>query len=128
METPSSMTSPRWALLASVAGALGASLCCALPLPLVSLGIGGSWLASLTALGPYWPLFVTLAVDQMTGAACPITVHKALSHVAGVAQATVDMETHTATVTFDPAKTTAEALATAVTNAGYPAKVLKNGG
>ncbi|TLY90905.1 MAG: hypothetical protein E6K38_14630 [Gammaproteobacteria bacterium] len=38
------------------------------------------------------------------------------------------METHTATVTFDPAKTTAEALATAVTNVGYPAKVLKNGG
>ncbi|TLY67454.1 MAG: heavy-metal-associated domain-containing protein, partial [Gammaproteobacteria bacterium] len=55
------------------------------------------------------PRTVTLAVDQMTCAACPITVHKALSHVAGVAQATVDMETHTATVTFDPAKTTAEA-------------------
>ena len=71
---------------------------------------------------------VTLAVDQMTCAACPITVRKALSHVTGVAQATVDMETHTARVTFDPAKTTAEALATAVTNAGYPAKVLKNGG
>ncbi len=74
------------------------------------------------------PRTVTLAVDQMTCAACPITVHKALSHVAGVARATVDMETHTATVTFDPAKTTAEALAAAVTNAGYPAKVLKNGG
>jgi len=36
------------------------------------------------------PRTVTLAVDQMTCAACPITVHKALSHVAGVAQATVD--------------------------------------
>jgi len=74
------------------------------------------------------PRTVTLAVDQMTCAACPITVHKALLHVSGVAQAKVDMDTHTATVTFDPAKTTAEALATAVTNAGYPAKVLKNGG
>ena len=74
------------------------------------------------------PRTVTLAVDQMTCAACPITVREALSHVTGVAQATVDMKSHTATVTFDPAKTTAEALATAVTNAGYPAKVLKNGG
>ena len=73
------------------------------------------------------PRTVTLAVDHMTCAACPITVHKALSHVTGVAQATVDLETHTATVTFDPAQTSAEALATAVTNAGYPAKVLTNG-
>src|SRR2546429_9652442 len=62
METPSSMTSPRWALLASVAGALGASLCCAVPLLLVSLGIGGSWLASLTALEPYRPLFFVLSI------------------------------------------------------------------
>jgi periplasmic mercuric ion binding protein len=74
------------------------------------------------------PRTVTLAVDHMTCAACPITVHKALSHVAGVAQATVDLEAHTATVKFDPAQTSAEALATAVTNAGYPAKVLTNGG
>jgi len=74
------------------------------------------------------PRTVTLAVEHMTCAACPITVHKALLHVAGVAQATVDMNTHTATVTFDPAKTTADALATAVTNAGYPAKVVANGG
>src|SRR2546429_4397222 len=74
------------------------------------------------------PRTITLAVHQMTCAACPITVRKTLSHVTGVAQATVDMETHTATAAFDPAKTTAQALATAVTNARYPAKVLNNGG
>src|SRR5207302_9437990 len=68
METPSSMTSPRWALLASVAGALGASLCCAVPLLLVSLGIGGSWLASLTALEPYRPLFVALTIRALATA------------------------------------------------------------
>src|SRR5438046_10184801 len=68
METPSSMTSPRWALLASVAGALGASLCCAVPLLLVSLGIGGSWLASLTALEPYRPLFVVLTIGALATA------------------------------------------------------------
>jgi hypothetical protein len=37
------------------------------------------------------------------------------------------MEAHTATVTFDPGKTTPEALATAVSQAGFPAKVLRNG-
>lgn len=73
------------------------------------------------------PRTVTLAVDHMTCAACPITVRKALSQVPGVAQATVDLNSHTATVTFDPAKTTADALATAVTNAGYPAKVVASG-
>ena len=71
------------------------------------------------------PRTVTLAVDQMTCAACPITVHKALSHVAGVAQATVDMETQTATVTFDPDKVTPAALIKATTNAGFPSSVRK---
>jgi mercuric ion binding protein len=73
------------------------------------------------------PRTVTLGVEHMTCAACPITVHKALSNVAGVSAAKVDMRTHTATVTFDPTRTTPEALATAVTQAGYPAKVLRDG-
>lgn len=71
------------------------------------------------------PRTVTLAVEQMTCAACPITVRKALSHVAGVSATKVDIEAHTATVTFDPAQTTPDALATAVSQAGYPAKVLR---
>ena len=74
------------------------------------------------------PRTVTLAVEHMTCAACPITVRKALSHVAGVSASTVDMQAHTATVTFDPTRTTPEALAAAVSQAGYPAKVLRNGG
>ena len=73
------------------------------------------------------PRTITLGVEHMTCAACPITVRKALSHVAGVTQSTVDMEAHTATVTFDPGKTTPEALATAVSEAGFPAKVLRSG-
>ena len=71
------------------------------------------------------PRTVTLAVEQMTCSACPITVRKALSHVPGVSAATVDIEAHTATVTFDPAQTTPDALATAVSQAGFPAKVLR---
>ena len=74
------------------------------------------------------PRTVTLGVEHMTCAACPITVRKALSHVAGVSASTVDMKSHTATVTFDPTRTSAEALATAVSQAGFPAKVLRNGG
>lgn len=59
------MTSPRWALLAGIAGALGASVCCAVPLILVSIGISGTWLASLTALEPYRPLFVAVTVAAL---------------------------------------------------------------
>jgi mercuric ion binding protein len=73
------------------------------------------------------PRTVTLGVEHMTCAACPITVRKALSHVAGVSASTVDMKAHTATVTFDPTRTSPEALATAVSRAGFPAKVLPNG-
>lgn len=74
------------------------------------------------------PRTVTLGVEHMTCAACPITVRKALSHVVGVSASTVDMKSHTATVTFDPTRTSAEALAAAVSQAGFPAKVLSNGG
>jgi len=70
---------------------------------------------------------ITLGVEHMTCATCPITVRKALSHVPGVTGSTVDMKAHTATVTFDPSRTAPEALATAVTRAGFPARVLRNG-
>jgi mercuric ion binding protein len=65
---------------------------------------------------------VTLAVDNMSCAACPITVRKSLEKVPGVAKAKVDFDTKTATVTFDPSKTTVEALTRATTEAGYPSK------
>jgi mercuric ion transport protein len=68
MDVPASTDSPRWALLTGVAGALGASLCCALPLALVSLGIGGAWLSGLTALEPYRPVFVAVTVAALASA------------------------------------------------------------
>lgn len=73
------------------------------------------------------PSTIKLSVEHMTCATCPITVRKALSRVPGVTESTVDMTTHTAIVTFDPAKTTPDVLATAVTRAGFPAKVLQDG-
>ncbi|MDN7876569.1 mercuric transporter MerT family protein [Burkholderia aenigmatica] len=49
-------------LIASVLAALGASVCCVAPLALLALGIGGSWVASLTAMEPVRPIFVGLTL------------------------------------------------------------------
>lgn len=45
-----------------VLGAVAASTCCIAPLALVSVGVSGAWIGNLTALAPYQPLFVALAV------------------------------------------------------------------
>ena len=66
---------------------------------------------------------VTLAVENMSCAMCPITVRKSLERVDGVLKATADYATRTATVTFDPRKTTHKALTQATTHAGYPSTV-----
>jgi mercuric ion transport protein len=52
------------ALVGGALTAIGASLCCVGPLVLVSLGIGGAWVSSLTKLEPVRPVFmlVTLAL------------------------------------------------------------------
>jgi mercuric ion transport protein len=48
-------------------GAVLASSCCLLPLALFSLGLGGAWVGNLTALAPYQPLFVVLALASLGG-------------------------------------------------------------
>ena len=53
-------------LWASALAAVGASLCCVAPLVLVSLGLGGAWLSTLTQLEPYRPLFVALTLGLLT--------------------------------------------------------------
>ncbi len=55
---------PKTQVLAAggLAAGLLASSCCLLPLLLVSLGIGGAWMAQLTALSPYQPIFLGAAV------------------------------------------------------------------
>jgi len=65
MDTSSSRNSSGWALVTGAAAAIGASLCCVVPLVLVSLGISGAWLASLTALEPYRPWFAISAVAAL---------------------------------------------------------------
>jgi len=65
----------------------------------------------------------TLDVPGMTCGFCPITVRKALQKVPGVIKVQSSLETKTATVTFDPAKTTVKALTTATASAGYPSSL-----
>lgn len=66
---------------------------------------------------------VTFAIDNMTCALCPITVKRAMAGVEGVRAVEIDFEARTATVIFDSATTSADAIAAASTNAGYPARV-----
>lgn len=49
-------------MLGGVAAAIGASACCAGPLLLVLLGIGGAWGSRLVALEVYQPYFVGAAL------------------------------------------------------------------
>ena len=55
-------------LWAGALAAVGASLCCVGPLLLVTLGIGGAWMSSLTQLEPLRPLFVVATVGLLAWA------------------------------------------------------------
>lgn len=69
------------------------------------------------------PKIITLAVQNMTCALCPITVKKSLEKVPGVSAVRVDFNKKTATVTYDADKAHPEALTKATTDAGYPSTV-----
>lgn len=71
------------------------------------------------------PKTVTLDVNNMTCALCPIMVKKSLEKVSGVNLVKVDFDKKTAIVTFDPDKTRPETLIQATTSAGYPSTVQK---
>ncbi|GIX14779.1 MAG: mercury transporter [Paracoccaceae bacterium] len=51
-----------WLAVGGVAGAILASACCIGPLVLLTLGISGAWIANLTALEPYKPIFAVIAL------------------------------------------------------------------
>jgi mercuric ion binding protein len=83
----------------------------------LALAFGASaWAATKT---------VTLSVPGMTCSACPITVKKALKKVDGVVKTEVSFENKEATVTYDDAKTSVNALLDATKNAGFPSAVKK---
>jgi mercuric ion transport protein len=54
--------SSKQTMIASIFAGIGASLCCVAPLVLLSLGIGGAWVATLTAFEPMRPVFMGLAL------------------------------------------------------------------
>ena len=91
------------------------------------------WSAAFIALGalaitPAFagaPQTVVLDVQNMTCALCPLTVKKSLQQVPGVADAKVDLDQKTATVRFDPDRTSAAVLVRATTDAGYPSTLHK---
>ena len=72
------------------------------------------------------PRTVVLDVRGMTCGTCPITVRLALKRVPGVIDAKADLDTRTATVTYDPDRTTVQALTRATSDAGYPSTVRAN--
>lgn len=49
-------------LVAGGIAAIVASVCCVGPVVLIMLGVGGTWVANLTALEPYRPIFVGAAL------------------------------------------------------------------
>ncbi|MDE1943791.1 MAG: heavy-metal-associated domain-containing protein [Betaproteobacteria bacterium] len=68
----------------------------------------------------------TFAIENMTCAACPITVRKAMEGVAGVSAVSVDFAAKTARASYDPQRTSAARIAAASTGAGYPAHAVPN--
>ena len=86
----------------------------------------------LTAwMGLAWaatPKQVVLQVENMTCPECNITIEKALDAVPGVTTKRIDAKAATVSVGFDAERTNVAAIAKAITNAGFPAKVSANGG
>jgi mercuric ion transport protein len=45
-----------------IVAAIGASSCCVLPFAFFVLGVSGAWIGNLTALAPYQPIFLAVAI------------------------------------------------------------------
>ena len=52
----------RGVLIAGLLTGITASACCAGPLILLLMGVSGSWIGNLSALEPYRPIFILMAV------------------------------------------------------------------
>lgn len=56
------------AITTAALAAIGASICCVVPLVLVLLGLSGAWVAHLTALDPYRPWFTAATLLSLAAA------------------------------------------------------------
>ena len=68
---------------------------------------------------------VKLSVPGMYCASCPFIVKSSISAVDGVLSVETILEDRTATVTFDDAITSLEAITTATANVGYESSLLE---
>ena len=59
-ENPNKTSS--WMSIGALLAAVGASVCCVGPFLLLSLGIGGAWISTLTAMEPARPFFIILTL------------------------------------------------------------------
>lgn len=71
---------------------------------------------------------VTLSIQNMTCAACAVTVKKSLTRVDGVKDANVTSSPPQAVVTYDPTRVSVERLVDATTKAGFPSMIKQEGG
>jgi mercuric transport protein len=74
------------------------------------------------------PKEVVLDVENLTCAACSITIGRALDKVPGIQSKQVDAKAATVTVVFDSGSTSVETVIQAVSDAGFPAKARADGG
>ena len=68
---------------------------------------------------------VTMHVSGMTCGTCPISVRHRALQLKGVHTAAVDLDTATATVTYEDSEQSPQAIAQAITKLGYPATIRK---
>jgi mercuric ion transport protein len=47
--------------------AIGASSCCLVPLALFAVGVSGAWIGNLTAMAPYQPIWIAIALACLAG-------------------------------------------------------------
>lgn len=68
---------------------------------------------------------ISMRIDNMTCATCPIIVRTAVGRVAGVVSVEVDDVAKTAVVVFDDSRATPTQLTAASLEAGFPATVVE---
>lgn len=56
-----------WLAAGGIVGALLASVCCVVPLLLVTLGVSGAWISTLTGLEPLKPYIAALTLGLIGG-------------------------------------------------------------
>jgi copper chaperone CopZ len=83
------------------------------------------WTGLVSAATPTRAVF---DVQNLTCPACAITIEKALDRVPGVTATEVDADKALVTVDFDADRTSAPAVAKAISEAGFPAKPRPSGG